>query len=40
VKPKPRRPTKVPKAVKRKRLEAKKHRAGIKSLRSRKPGLD
>jgi ribosome-associated protein len=33
VKPKPRRPTKVPKAVKRERLEAKKHRAGIKAMR-------
>jgi len=34
VKPKPRRATKVPKAAKRKRLEGKKHRAGIKKLRS------
>jgi ribosome-associated protein len=33
VKPKPRRPTKVPKAQKRERLEAKKHRAGIKAMR-------
>ena len=40
VKPKPRRPTKVPKAVKRKRLEAKKHRAGIKSLRRGKPSFE
>lgn len=34
VKPKPRRATKVPKAAKRKRLEGKKHRAGIKKMRS------
>ena len=40
VKPVPRRATKVPKAAKRQRLEAKKHRAGIKSLRRGKPGLD
>jgi ribosome-associated protein len=33
VRPKPRRPTKVPKAQKRERLEAKKHRAGIKAMR-------
>ena len=33
VKPKPRRPTKVPKTAKRERLEAKKHRAGIKAMR-------
>ena len=33
VRPKPRHATKVPKSAKRKRLEAKKHRAGIKSLR-------
>jgi ribosome-associated protein len=33
VRPKPRRATKVPKAQTRQRLEAKKHRAGIKSLR-------
>ena len=33
VRPKPRRPTKVPKAVKRQRLEAKRHRSGIKNLR-------
>ena len=32
VKPKPRRPTKVPKTAKRERLEAKKHRAGIKAM--------
>jgi ribosome-associated protein len=36
VRPKPRRATKVPKAVKRKRLENKKHRAGIKALRREK----
>ena len=40
VKPVPRRATKVPKAAKRQRLESKKHRAGIKSLRRGKPGLD
>jgi ribosome-associated protein len=34
VKPKPRRPTKVPKAQKRQRLEGKKHRAEIKRHRS------
>jgi len=34
VKPVPRRPTKVPKAQKRKRVEGKKHRGQIKSLRS------
>ncbi len=34
VQPVPRRATKVPKAVKRERLEGKKHRARIKSLRS------
>ncbi len=33
VRPKPRRATKVPKAQKRARLEAKKHRAGIKAMR-------
>jgi len=33
VRPVPRRATKVPKAVKRKRLENKRHRAGIKTLR-------
>jgi ribosome-associated protein len=36
VRPKPRRATKVPKAVKRKRLENKKYRAGIKALRREK----
>ena len=40
VKPKPRRPTRVPKAVKRKRLESKRHRAGIKSLRSGRPSFE
>ncbi len=40
VKPVPRRPTKVPKATKRRRLEAKKHRSGIKSLRGGKPGFE
>jgi ribosome-associated protein len=40
VRPTPRRPTKVPKAQRRERLESKKHRAGIKSLRRSKPGWD
>ena len=40
VKPVPRRPTKVPKAQKRKRVEGKKHRSAIKSLRTGKPGMD
>jgi ribosome-associated protein len=40
VKPVPRRATKPPRAEKRRRLEAKKHRAGIKSLRRGKPNLD
>ena len=40
VKPVPRRPTKVPKAAKRRRLESKKHRASIKSLRGGKPSFD
>ena len=40
VKPVPRRATKVPKAQKRKRIEGKKHRATIKSLRSGKPRFD
>jgi ribosome-associated protein len=35
--PRPRRPTKVPAAARRRRLESKKHRAGIKSLRSARP---
>ena len=34
VKPTPRRPTKVPKAQRRERLEGKKHRSSIKRLRS------
>jgi ribosome-associated protein len=33
VRPKPRRATKVPKAQKRRRLESKKHRSGIKAMR-------
>lgn len=32
--PRPRRPTRVPAAAKRRRLESKKHRAGIKRLRA------
>ena len=40
VKPVPRRPTKVPKAQKRARLEGKKHRAGIKAMRGRKPSFE
>ena len=40
VKPVPRRATKPPKAEKRRRLEAKKHRAGIKSLRRGKPPIE
>ena len=40
VRPTPRRPTKVPKAQRRERLESKKHRAGIKSMRRGKPGWD
>ena len=40
VRPTPRRATKVPKAQRRERLESKKHRAGIKSLRRSKPGWD
>ena len=40
VKPTVRRKTKVPKSAKRERLESKKRRSGIKSLRQRKPGLD
>ena len=40
VRPVPRRATKVPKAQKRKRVESKKHRGHIKSLRTGKPGLD
>jgi ribosome-associated protein len=40
VKPKPRRPTKVPKAAKRQRVDEKKRRGSIKSLRQRKPSFD
>src|SRR5262249_1289495 len=40
VRPTVRRKTKVPKSVKRERLDSKKHRSGIKSLRQRKPGFD
>jgi ribosome-associated protein len=40
VRPKPRRATKVPKAVKRQRLEAKKHRADIKRHRSGRPSFE
>jgi ribosome-associated protein len=40
VKPKPRRPTKVPKSAKRQRLEAKKHRSGVKAMRQGKPLFD
>jgi len=40
VRPVPRRATKVPRAQKRLRIEGKKHRAGIKSLRSRKPSFE
>jgi ribosome-associated protein len=38
--PVPRRPTRTPKAEKRRRLEAKKHRSGIKSLRGGKPSFE
>lgn len=40
VKPTVRRATKVPKSAKRERLESKKRRSGIKTLRQRRPGLD
>jgi ribosome-associated protein len=40
VKPTVRRATKVPKAAKKKRLEGKKHRGQIKSMRGGKVGLD
>jgi ribosome-associated protein len=40
VKPTVRRATKVPRAAKRQRLDAKKHRGSIKSLRGGKPGMD
>src|SRR6185312_10217729 len=40
VRPVPRRATKVPRAAKRKRLETKKHRSGVKSLRRGRPNFD
>ena len=40
VRPTVRRATKVPKSAKRERLESKKRRSGIKSLRQGKPGFD
>ena len=40
VRPVPRRATKVPKAQKRKRIEGKKHRSVIKSLRGGKPSFE
>ena len=40
VRPVPRRATKVPKAQKRKRIEGKKHRGHIKSLRGGKPSIE
>ncbi len=40
VRPVPRRATKVPKAQKRKRIEGKKHRAAIKSLRRGNPSFE
>ena len=40
VKPVPRRATKVPKAQKRKRIEGKKHRGHLKSLRGGKPSFE
>jgi ribosome-associated protein len=40
VRPVPRRATKVPKAQKRKRIEGKKHRSTIKSMRGGKPALE
>ena len=40
VRPTVRRATKVPKSAKRERLESKKRRSGIKSLRQRKPTFD
>ena len=40
VKPTVRRKTRVPKSAKRERLESKKRRSGIKSLRQRKPNFD
>ena len=38
--PKPRRATKPTKASKQRRLESKKHRSGVKSLRQGRPGFD
>ena len=40
VKPTVRRATKVPKSAKKKRLEGKKHRSEVKSMRGGKPGMD
>jgi len=40
VRPVPRRATKVPKAQKRKRIEGKKHRSAIKSMRGGKPSFE
>jgi ribosome-associated protein len=40
VRPVPRRATKVPKAQKRKRVEGKKHRSAIKSMRGGRPSFD
>jgi ribosome-associated protein len=40
VRPLPRRPTKPTKASRKRRLEAKRHRAGIKSLRRGKPSFE
>jgi ribosome-associated protein len=40
IRPIPRRATKPPKAEKRRRLEAKKHRSGIKNMRGGKPSFE
>jgi ribosome-associated protein len=40
VKPVPRRATKVPRAEKKRRIEGKRHRSAIKSLRGGKPGME
>jgi len=40
VRPTPRRPTKVPTAQRKERLETKKHRSGIKSMRRARPAWD
>ena len=40
VRPVPRRPTKPTKASRQRRLEGKKRRSGIKSLRQRRPSVD